>query len=53
MPEKKSLGPFEKYLSLWVIICIIMGILLGRLFPSAAKTLGAFEYAHVSIPIAI
>ena len=53
MSKEKPLGTFEKYLSVWVILCIILGILLGRLFSGAAKILSTFEYAHVSIPIAI
>ncbi len=32
MAEKKALGTFEKYLSLWVILCIMPGILLGKPF---------------------
>lgn len=53
MAEEKQLGTFEKYLSVWVILCIIFGIIAGRLFPDIAKTLSALEYAQVSIPIAI
>jgi len=53
MAEKKSLGTFEKYLSVWVILCIILGILLGNFFPGISTVLSGFEYAHVSIPIAI
>ncbi len=44
---------FEKYLSLWVLICILLGILVGRFIPAIPQTLGQWEYAHVSIPIAI
>ncbi len=44
---------FEKYLSLWVLICILLGILVGRFIPAIPQALGQWEYAHVSIPIAI
>ena len=44
---------FEKYLTLWVIICIIFGILVGRYIPAIPQALGQWEYVHVSIPIAI
>jgi ACR3 family arsenite transporter len=51
--EEKKLGFFEKYLTLWVIICILVGIALGRLIPGISVVLSEFQYAHVSIPIAI
>lgn len=49
----RELSFFEKYLSIWVAICIVLGVVLGRLFPIIPNTLGEFEYAHVNIPIAI
>ncbi|ACK66337.1 arsenical-resistance protein [Rippkaea orientalis PCC 8801] len=48
-----SLNIFEKYLTLWVFICIVVGIILGRVFPDVAKTLDSFSLHQVSIPIAI
>ena len=53
MSEKGGIGFFEKYLSVWVIICIAVGIAIGELWPAFPDTLGKWEYAHVSIPIAI
>lgn len=55
MTEKKSsgLGIFEKYLTLWVAICIIVGVLIGKFIPSIPSTLSKFEYNSVSIPVAI
>ncbi len=50
---ERRLGVFEKYLTVWVIVCIIAGILLGRLLPELAHTLSNIQYANVSIPIAI
>ncbi len=44
---------FEKYLTLWVFLCIIAGIILGRLFPGVAVALDAMSIYQVSIPIAI
>ena len=44
---------FAKYLTLWVIICMIAGVLIGRFVPFVPEFLGTFEYASVSIPIAI
>ena len=44
---------FEKYLTLWVVLCMVTGILIGRFLPGIPNFLGKFEYARVSIPIAI
>lgn len=44
---------FEKYLTLWVTICMVLGILIGKYIPQFPQFLGRFEYANVSIPIAI
>ena len=46
------LNVFEKYLTLWVILCIAVGIVLGRLFPGVAVALDAMSVYQVSIPIA-
>ena len=54
MPEKtKSLGFFEKYIAIWVFVCIAAGILIGQFFPGFPKWLSQFEYSGVSLPIAI
>lgn len=53
MKDKGGIGFFERYLSLWVIICILAGIAVGEFWPAFPDTLGKWEYAHVSIPIAI
>ncbi|MFM7440787.1 MAG: arsenic resistance protein, partial [Snowella sp.] len=47
------LSLFEKYLTIWVILCIIAGIGLGKLFPGLAEMLDAMSVYNVSIPIAI
>lgn len=51
--EDKSIEFFERYLTVWVILCIIVGIGIGEFFPGFPKFLSQFEYAHVSIPVAI
>ena len=51
--EERRLSLFEKYLTLWVIGCIGLGILLGKLFPQVALTLDKISIYQVSIPIAI
>ena len=49
----KGLGAFEKYLTIWVAICIVIGISVGQLLPIIPETLNKFEYYNVSIPVAI
>ena len=51
--KKKGIGFFEKYLSVWVALCIVAGIAIGYFIPAFPSTLGKWEYANVSIPIAI
>lgn len=55
MKKEKSqgIGFFEKYLTIWVIICMVVGVLIGKFLPGIPDFLGKFEYANVSIPIAI
>ncbi len=55
MSKEKNLGIgfFEKYLTLWVALCMVVGVLIGKFLPTIPDFLGKFEYAHVSIPIAI
>ncbi len=48
-----GLGVFERYLSLWVALCILAGIALGQFFPAAARVLGNAEIARVNLPVAI
>ncbi len=48
-----QLNLFEKYLTVWVALCIVGGIFLGKLFPGVAKTLDSMSVYNVSIPIAI
>ena len=54
MEKKQSgIGFFEKYLTLWVLLCMAAGVLIGQYLPGIPAFLGRFEYANVSIPIAI
>ena len=50
---KEGMGLFERYLSLWVAIAIVIGIAIGQFLPLVPETLARFEYANVSIPVAI
>ena len=51
--DSEGLGFFAKYLTLWVAGCIIAGVILGQALPIIPETLSKFEYANVSIPVAI
>ena len=53
MNSKKDLPFFEKYLSLWVALCIGVGILIGHLAGDSISVLSDFEIYNVNLPIAI
>ena len=48
-----ALGTFERYLTVWVALCIIAGIVLGRLLPGPFRALGRMTVAEVNIPVAV
>lgn len=50
---KEGMGFFERYLSVWVALAIVAGITLGQLAPVVPEVLSRFEYAQVSIPVAV
>lgn len=49
----EAMGIFERFLTVWVGLCIIIGIGFGHLFPSVFHTLGQWEIAQVNIPVAV
>lgn len=51
--KQEGIGFFAKYLTIWVAVCIIVGVIIGQMLPIIPQTLSKFEYAHVSIPVAI
>ena len=48
-----SMGFFERYLTLWVFLCIVAGIALGQAFPAPFQALGGMEVAQVNIPVGL
>jgi len=44
---------FERYLTLWVFLCIVAGITLGHLFPAPVQLIGGMEIAQVNLPVAV
>lgn len=51
--SNQGISLFQKYLTIWVIICMVVGVLIGNFIPEIPKLLNKFEYAKVSIPVAI
>ena len=51
--KNEGIGFFERYLTFWVALCIIVGIAVGQWVPAVPDVLGRWEYANVSIPIAL
>ena len=51
--QSAGIGFFERYLTVWVILCMVAGVLIGRFLPGIPSFLGQFEYEQVSIPIAV
>lgn len=50
---KPAISFFERYLTVWVALCIVVGIALGQLFPGVFQTIGRMEYAHVNLPVGL
>ena len=44
---------FQRYLTIWVFLCMVVGVLLGHFVPAFPELLARFEYARISIPMAI
>jgi ACR3 family arsenite transporter len=51
--KTQGIGFFEKYLTVWVLLCMAAGVLIGKYMPGVPAFLNQFQYAQVSIPIAI
>jgi ACR3 family arsenite transporter len=50
---ESGIGFFEKYLTVWVALCMVAGVLIGKYLPAIPAFLGKLEYANVSIPVAV
>jgi len=53
MSENQGISFFEKYLTIWVLLCMVSGVLIGIYLPIFPEFLSKFEYASVSIPVAV
>ena len=47
------MGLFERFLSLWVALAIVLGVVLGVWFPNVFQWVASLEVAHVNLPVAI
>jgi ACR3 family arsenite transporter len=52
-PAPAGMSVFERYLTLWVALCIVVGITLGQLFPTPVRAIGAMELAKVNLPVGL
>ncbi len=50
---KKDISVFERYLTVWVLLCMVIGVMIGQFVPQIPELLSRFEYYQVSIPTAI
>ena len=53
MKQRSVLSFFDRYLSIWVVLCMAAGILIGKCLPAVPAALGRLEVAHVSLPVAV
>ncbi len=53
MVKNKDISIFQRYLSIWVILCMIAGVMIGHFFPAVVLVLNKMQIAGISIPIAI
>ena len=51
--KNKEMNVFQKYLTLWVLFCMIVGVLIGKYIPAIPSALGKMQIAGISVPIAI
>ena len=50
---QESMTTFERFLSVWVLLCILLGITLGQWFPGLFQAIGALEVARVNVPVGL
>jgi arsenite transporter len=48
-----SMSIFERYLTIWVVLCIVIGVVLGQLLPDAFQAIGRMEIAKVNLPVGV
>lgn len=48
-----AIGFFERYLTVWVVLCIVVGVLCGETFPQLFQAVGRMQMAHVNLPVGV
>ena len=51
--DNTGINSFQRYLTVWVFLCMIVGVMLGHFAPALPAFLNRFEYARISIPMAV
>lgn len=51
--QRKAMNSFQRYLSVWVLLCMAIGVAIGHFIPVIPVTLGKFQISGISVPIAI
>ncbi|MFX0073005.1 MAG: arsenic resistance protein, partial [Candidatus Hermodarchaeota archaeon] len=51
--KRKKLGYFEKFLPIWIILCMVLGIILSNLIPTVSESIASWQVRGISIPIGI
>ena len=51
--QSKAMNTFQRYLSVWGLLCMAIGVLIGHYVPIVPVTLGMFQISGISIPIAV
>ncbi len=51
--KPSAISFFERYLTVWVLLCITVGIVLGQIFPDVFQAIGRMEYAKVNLPVGL
>ncbi len=54
--DRKRMNVFERYLSVWVALCMVLGVAIGKLFPGLVGALRGLEFgdnSHINVPIAV
>lgn len=49
--RRPGMNLFERYLTLWVCLCIVLGVTLGQLMPALFQAIGRLEIAQVNLPV--
>jgi len=52
-PAQKNIGSFARYLTLWVFLSMLAGIIFGNIAPNFVRYLADFEIAHINLTVAI